>query len=304
MTPFVLALVLSSTILHAGWNLLARRQRAEAQFFDRMLVAIAAIGLMPAAISEWQVRSLSPQAWAYAAGSGAFCALYYLFLAKGYASSDFTVVYPVARALPVLLVGLGDALRGRYPTALGWAGMALVVIGCFLVPLRSFRDFHLDRYLNRTSLWMLLTALGTVGYTLLDKAAAEVVLPGPATAARYGYVFYLVSYIAYATLLRTPLLSRQPSIVRRFGADGPRSAPIGWWLPFWGACLNFGAYWLVLWAYQLSERASYIVAFRQFSIVIGVILAFILYKERGVAVRLTATLLITAGLVVIGLWGH
>ncbi len=306
-------MVLVSAFLHAGWNLLARGVRSEAQFFDRMLFAIAAIGLAPAALSEWQARSLSPRAWAYAMGSGVFCAFYYLFLAKGYASSDFTVVYPVARALPVVLVGLGDSALGRPPTAWGWAGILLVGVGCFLVPLRSPRDFALERYLNRTGLWMLLTALGTVGYTLLDKAAAEIVPPGPATAARYGYAFYLASCIAYAILLRVFGMFAHPkrgvaghkplglsSFVRR--RPSSRDA-IGWWWPLGAGALNFGAYWLVLWAYQLSERASYIVAFRQFSIVIGVILAFLLYREQGWAIRLPATLLITAGLVIIGMWG-
>ncbi len=295
MNPFAAALVLSSTFLHAGWNLLARRQRAEALFFHRLLLAVVAIGLVPAAISEWHARSLPPAAWLYALGSGVFCGLYFLFLAKGYAASDFTVVYPVARALPVLLVGLGDALRGRYPTAMGWSGMTLVALGCLLAPQRSFRDLSPRRYLNRASIWILLTALSTVGYTLLDKMASEVVTQGPGTAARYGYIFYLFTYIFYALFLH---------------AAGSSSAPrhaqpdIGWRLPVIGGLFNFGAYWLVLWAYQLSERASYIVAFRQFSIVIGVILAFILYQEGGRRVRITATLLITAGLVVIGVWGR
>jgi uncharacterized membrane protein len=53
----------------------------------------------------------------------------------------------------------------------------------------------------------------------------------------------------------------------------------------------------------LSQYASYIVAFRQFSIVIGAILGFIIYKEQGVAVRLAGTLMITFGLVFIGLCG-
>jgi uncharacterized membrane protein len=61
---------------------------------------------------------------------------------------------------------------------------------------------------------------------------------------------------------------------------------------------------LILWAYQLSPYASYIVAFRQFSIVIGAIMAFIIYKEQGVAVRLTGALFITAGLVLIAGWGR
>ncbi len=47
-----------------------------------------------------------------------------------------------------------------------------------------------------------------------------------------------------------------------------------------------------------------IVAFRQFSIVIGAIMAFILYKEQGVAVRLTGALFITSGLVLIAGWGR
>ncbi|MCD6289798.1 MAG: EamA family transporter [Anaerolineae bacterium] len=299
MNPLAAALVLGSTFFHAGWNLLARRQRAEALFFYRLLLMVAAIGLIPAAVSEWYTRSLPPAAWLYALGSGAFCGFYYLFLAKGYAASDFTVVYPVARALPVLLVGLGDVLRGRYPTAMGWAGMLLVALGCLLAPQRSFRELSPRRYLNRASMWIILTALSTVGYTMLDKMASEIMEQGPGTAARYEYVFYIFSFLFYAIFLR---------ITRRMGAlDNAKNPPgqdIGWRLPLLGGLFNFGAYWLVLWAYQLSQRASYVVAFRQFSIVIGVVLAFLLYREEGRLVRITATLLITVGLVVIGMWGR
>jgi uncharacterized membrane protein len=60
---------------------------------------------------------------------------------------------------------------------------------------------------------------------------------------------------------------------------------------------------LILWAYQLSPVASYIVAFRQFSIIIGAVLAFILFKEKGFAVRISGALCITSGLILIALWG-
>jgi uncharacterized membrane protein len=174
---------------------------------------------------------------------------------------------------------------------MGWLGMMLVVLGCVFVPLRSFRDLSLRPYWNRASLWMLLTALGTVGYTLLDKMASEIVDPGPATAARYEYAFLLVALGIYAAGMRM------------FRADEAQANTVGWIRPALAAILNFGAYWLVLWAYQLSERAGYVVAFRQFSIVIGVILAFAIFKESGRTVRLSGTALITAGLVIIGVWG-
>mgnify|MGYP005840966919 FL=1 len=257
-----------------------------------MLIAVLIPGFLPAALSEWLAPSLGLQVWGYLAISGTFCGFYYFFLARGYHSADFTVVYPLARALPVLLVGIGDVVRGRYPTLLGWMGMILVVAGCFLVPLRSLREVTVGRYLNRASLWMVLAALCTVGYSLIDKMAAELVPPGPASAARYEYAFYLVSWLVYT------------GIVRLWGDGKGKTDAVGWRLPLLAGSFNFIAYWLVLWAYQLSARASYIVAFRQFSIVIGVVLAFLLYQEEGRAVRLMATLLITGGLLMIGVGGR
>lgn len=292
MNSFTMALVLGSTFMHAGWNLLARKYRAETGFFfSRMLLVIVSVGLVPAAVSEALTHSLNLKAWLCVVGSGFCCGVYFFCLARAYQSSDFTTVYPVARALPVFLVGVGDVLRGRYPTELGWIGMFLVISGCFLAPLYSFRDFHVRSYINRQISWMLLTALGTVGYTLLDKVASEVVLQGPATAARYGYIFFLVSYLSYGAFLRV------------FERGKDFSDSLGWGITILAACMNFGAYWLVLWAYQLSRHASYIVAFRQFSIVIGVILAFAIFREKGLIVRLTGTFMITLGLFLIGLWG-
>ena len=60
---------------------------------------------------------------------------------------------------------------------------------------------------------------------------------------------------------------------------------IGWKWPALAGFLNFASYWLVLWVYQVTEHTSYVVAFRQFSIVIGAIGAFIIYKERGLEVN-------------------
>ena len=292
MSPFVVVILLVSTFMHAGWNLLARRQRSEAAFFLRMLAVTALIGAAPAIAGELVTKSLPATAWWCLLGSGVCCGAYYFFLSRAYGSSDFTTVYPVARALPVLLVGAADVFLRRNPTAWGWSGMALVVLGCFLTPLKSLRGATAKHYLNRAILWVTLTAFGTVGYTLFDKAAAEVIVGGPAVAARYGYFFFVAALAFFMLFLL--LFGRR--------ANWTDSA-VGWRTPALGAVFNFGAYWLVLWAYQLSERASYIVAFRQFSIVIAVVLAFVIYKEHGRAVRLAGTFLITVGLLLIGLWG-
>jgi drug/metabolite transporter (DMT)-like permease len=292
MSLLVIVLVLLSTLMHASWNLIARYGRSESTFYAKMLITLIVAGFVPAVWSELVTRSLTLTAWLCVLGSGFSAGLYLFFLARAFESSDFTVVYPVARSLPVIFVATGDVLRGRYLTPMGWLGILLVAGGCVLVPRRSFGDLSLSRYVNRSTLWMLLAALGTVGYTLLDKIAAEVVQQGPDTAARYGYFYFAISYLPYVLLLR---FSKQ-------GQQGPSS--LEWRLAIPAGLLSFVAYWLILWAYQLSPYASYIVAFRQFSIVIGAILAFIIYKEQGLAVRLTGALFITLGLVLIAGWGR
>jgi uncharacterized membrane protein len=297
LTPFVVAIVLSSTFMHAGWNLLARYGRSEGVFYLRLLIVTSVVGFIPAVLSELSSRSMPPLAWLCVLGSGTAAAAYLFFMARAFQTLDFSTVYPVVRALPVILVAFADVARGRYLTPFGWVGVLLVASGCLLVPLHSIKDISVQNYLNINSLWMVLAALGTVGYTMLDKVAAEVVLPGPWTAMRYGYFYFLISLFPYWAMMRASRSSQASQ-----NGQVMRGSP-SWKLASLGALFQFGAYGLILWAYQLTPYASYVVAFRQFSIVLGSAAAFLIYKEQGVRIRLTGALFITGGLVMIAVLG-
>ncbi len=280
--------------MHAGWNLIARGQKSEMAYLHRLCVVVVVVGFLPVVVSELMVRSLPGAVWLNLLLSGTFCGIYLYGLGKSYETADFTIVYPVARTLPVLLVGLADVWRGQVPTAWGWVGMLGVSCGCFLMPLHSFGEFDWRRYFNRSSFWILLTALGTVGYSVIDKISAEIVVvdsAGPATAARYSYVFFTIAALVFFLIRRL------------FDKKKLDFGEMGWIRPGLGGLFMYAGYGLILWVFQMTSHASYVVAFRQFSIIIGVILAFVLYHERGVAVRLTGALLITAGLVLIAIFG-
>ena len=60
------------------------------------------------------------------------------------------------------------------------------------------------------------------------------------------------------------------------------------------------AYMLILWVYQMIPQASYVVALRQFSIVVGVVVAIVIFREPAAKIRLSAALIITAGVVLVG----
>lgn len=277
--------------MHAGWNLLAREQRGRDIFLPLLLI-VSGVGLLPALIAEWQGDPILPIVWPYILITAVFQALYYFGLFKGYRSGDFTVVYPVARSLPVLVLALVDLIRGNTPSLVGGLGMGLIMVGCVLAPLESWRGFSLARYWNKTMVWIGVTATGMIGYTLVDRAAAALIRPGLDTALRYGLWESIATAGAYFVLLK---LMKQPAIQIEGRAVWQRVTLAGVFM--------FGAYSLVLWAYQMPMPVSYIVALRQFSIVLGVVAGAILFHEPAPRWRISMSLLIVVGVILISVWG-
>ena len=291
MPIFPLFIVLISTFMHASWNLLARQHRGR-DIFLPLLLFVSALGLLPVLLAEWLSDAILPLVWLYLVAAGGFQAIYYLGLLQGYKSGDFTVVYPVARALPVLVLAVVDWGRGQPPSLWGWLGMVLISLGCLLIPLHSWGDISWTKYANRMMIWVLLAALGTVGYTLVDRAAADVMREGWDTAVRYAIFESISTFLFYWLLLK---LLRYPTWQMPEKAIWLQAALAGLFM--------FGAYALVLWVYQLVTHVSYVVALRQFSIVLGVIAGTLLFHEPAPRWRISMAVLIVAGVIMISIGG-
>lgn len=295
MPVFPLLLVFLSTFMHAGWNLLARQRQGQ-DIFLPVLALVTLVGIVPALWAEVVLTPILPLVGVYLLCTGIFQSLYFLGLLRGYHSGHFTVVYPVARLLPVLVLALVDVAQGRPPSAWGWLGMVLISAGCLLAPLESWRYFSWKRYWQPVMGWIVVTAVGMIGYTLVDRAAAQVMNPtahgGLGLAVRYALFQAATTFGAYWLLLRWP--QNWPAPVTRRDV---------WTVIIPAAVCMFGAYTLVLWAYQLAEQVSYIVALRQFSIVIGVAAAAVLFHEPAPRWRISMSLVIVAGVVLISVGG-
>lgn len=298
MPVFPLLLVFLSTFMHAGWNLLARQRQGQ-DIFLPVLALVTLVGIVPALWAEVALTPILPLVGVYLLWTGGFQSLYFLGLWRGYGSGHFTVVYPVARSLPVLVLALVDVAQERPPSLWGWLGMVLIAIGCLLAPLESWRDFSWWRYWQPAMGWIVVTAVGMIGYTLVDRAAAQVMNPGLGTApgglglaVRYALFQAVTTFGAYWLLRRWP--QNRPAPVTRKDV---------WRVIVPTAVCMFGAYTLVLWAYQLAEQVSYIVALRQFSIVLGVAAATVLFHEPAPRWRISMSLVIVTGVVFISVGG-
>lgn len=291
MSLFTINLVLLSAVVHAGWNLIIRSHNLSTRMI-RVPLLLTAIGAGPLFWLEWSIGSLPGSVWMLLLAAGTFQSTYYWGLAMGYQSGDFTVVYPLVRALPVFFIAIFDLARGHVPSTLAWLGLCCVTVGCLLIPHTSVRALRWQSYRSFTLVWVVIAALSTVGYTAVDKVAAEWMVAGPVNAARYFVLELAFCLIPFALLLR---FTGQPL--------GIRPLKSGWFWPLLAGLGTFFSYWLILWAYQSATHASYVVAMRQLSIVLGAIAGAVLFQEPARGLRIPAAGLITAGIILIALGG-
>lgn len=289
MPLFSLALVLISASMHAAWNLLVRDQRALNMFMCITVVSLT-LFLTPLLFLEWiqlPVLTVVPLQILF---GGFFLSIYYFGMMHSYRGGDFTVAYPLARALPVLIVACIEALLGDAPTPLGWLGILLIAVGSILVPLQSLRDLSVSHYWNQTTVWILTAAVGIAGYTVVDRNALLQLPNGFGFAVRYAILEAIAGGIFYWLALR--LLHEKIVLPARLEA---------WKLPFFATCFVFGSYSLILWAFQSSDRASYVIGLRQIGIVFGVVAGAYLFHERGARLRIPAAIVITAGVILLSI---
>src|SRR4051812_5195721 len=95
MTPAALVLVLVAAVLHALWNLLAKRAGGGAVLVW-LYGTVSAVLLTPCAVLILVRRpGLGPVGLSYTLASAVIHVVYFLVLQRGYQLGDLSVVYPV-----------------------------------------------------------------------------------------------------------------------------------------------------------------------------------------------------------------
>ncbi|KMV28949.1 multidrug transporter [Photobacterium swingsii] len=294
MSIFAFVLVVVSAIIHASWNLLGKSRTPTPAFFGLASLGAGSL-LLPVLVYVLSLPiSLPTSFWWLLLFSG-FCQMVYMAsLALAYQQADVGVVYPIARALPVLMVAVTTALLGQSLPLSVWGGMVVVTAGCLFVPLVSFRQWHWRAYTQLGCLWALVAAIGTAGYSVLDNTALELLaatgLPSWLIA-----MFYLgAQFLVTGCWLSVFYLSKSER--HKFAAVWQDRH-----IALLTGSMMGGTYGLVLWAMTLTENVSYIVALRQLSIPVGVGLGVWLLKEPSYRPRVVGAMLVCVGLVAVSL---
>lgn len=286
------ALILLAGVIHAAWNIAAKKANGDARFsfqtsvFNMLIWAPVGITLGWSVVPGWGLME-----WGFVVLSGVLHIFYFIVLLRGYRRSDLTVVYPLARGSGPLLSSLVAVLfLGETISAVGVAGIAGVVGGVFLVAggPKLWRKAHdpvqRERVLKGIR-YGVLTGGFIAAYTVADSYAVKFLAMSP----------ILLDY--FGNLVRMVLLA--PVALK------DRATTVRLWRQQWKYALLVAAvspvsYVLVLYAVQQAP-ISHVAPTREVSMLFAALIGGHLLREGDRLLRLLGAVFIAAGVVALAL---
>ena len=290
---FAFWLILTSVLLHALWHCIGKGNPSYTFF--------AGIGGISALISLGIVLNLPivysqiPAGCYWLALGGALSGLVCnIGLVNAYKRSDVSLAYPLARAFPVIFTAFFTILLGigKTPGPIAVAGMVLIAIGSFFMPMKNFSDFHLKNYTGKTMLYILLAAFGTTCYTIFDGKGVQMLIASQPQAAPW------CGSIAYSNIRETMLFSMMLTMALIRPNDNSHTFRnfFGKWYSYVAGVSCFAAYALVLLAMNYVTNVSFVQAFRQLSLPVSVVIGVFVMHEKCPKPKLFGVILVLAGL--------
>jgi uncharacterized membrane protein len=278
--------VVLSAVLHATWNFLLRRAGGSRTVAALSIVAEAVVLLPLAIVVLFSSGGVAVLPFLGAIVVAAALALAnYAALMAAYRRADLSLAYPVARGgvflfLPLLgFLVFGERLDGR-----GWLALAMIVTGIMMLPLDRFDGRSLGtlgRHLRERAMgFALLAAASTAGYTVWDKYAIQSI----------DTFLYFAGYTVLLGLWFSVALARAPraEVREALRLHAGSILVIG--------ILIAASYLLVLIALR-DGASTQVLAVRQLSIPVGVLLGWRLLRESMTPPRVIGSAMITVGCV-------
>lgn len=300
MTLTAVILILISAFTHVGWNLVCKREHPSSAFF-LLVNTFGTLCLVPALILFGSAIPTFPTSvWLLLIATGIFQTIYILGLANAYQRGDLSILYPIARSSPVIVIIIVTLFfdRADQVSAQCIWGIALVAVGMFILPMKHLSDFHIDNYLNSSVLFALMAAFASAGYSIIDDEALRLLRDTPALSiagwqATMLYAFF-EGLITSLWLGIWVLFQKRGRILMLeiLKTRAPRALLAGAGMA--------AAYTLVLISLAFVSNVSYVVTFRQISIPLGTVFGILLLKEPGYTPKYLGVAVIFTGLVLVG----
>ncbi|MDP1841261.1 MAG: EamA family transporter [Reyranella sp.] len=266
------AAALLSALLHAGWNAAVKANRNPAQAMTAQML-LGAILVVPALL--WSGLP-DRAAWIWILASTLMNVLTISALLRAYELGGFGLVYPVMRAVAVLLVvPMAAMLTGEKFGPAALAGIIVIALSLAVLSLDAARN---QAVTLKALGWTLAAGVGTAAYIMCD--AQGVRASGNPWA--YGFVVSITNAAAMCWRQRS-----QGPPWRLLSGQWTAALPI--------AVASMASYLLILWVWSHAPIAP-AAALRDTSSVFAILIAVIWLKEPFTRTRIVAVLMAAAAI--------
>ena len=222
--------------------------------------------------------------WVFIAISGLLHFVYWVVFTNALENGDLSLVYPIMRASPALVLLISVFVLSESVSFSGVAGILLVVAGSYCINLERLSVNALARPLlmlfhDRAIQFAFLTLLSVTAYSIVDNIAVKTIHP-----VVFAYLYPWVSMAFFSIHLDVHKNWRQ--IQNEWRTNRGAILVCG--------VLSIFGYFFILVAFTI-DQVSYIVGLRQLSIVFAVLLGGYILKEKHQAIRLASACIIFAG---------
>lgn len=281
MPPSALVLVVVGALLHASWNAVAKKAAGGAAFVF-LYGCVSLLASAPFLLAAWwrQPQALGAAAWTAVAASAALHVVYSLVLQKGYAASDFSVVYPVARGSgPLLTVVAAIAWLGERPQLAGMAGIGAIVVGIVAMSDLARPGAVASARARAGVGWGVATGACIAGYTLVDGWAIKQLGLDPV-------LYYALGLLVRTVLMLPQALRSRGRLASEWRAHGRHAVAVGLLSPL--------AYTLVLMAVARAPLV-YVAPAREVSMLMGLFIGAVWLGEPFARRRVAGAAAMVAG---------
>jgi drug/metabolite transporter (DMT)-like permease len=275
-----LSLVLIGSILHLGWNILAKGAEDKLAFLWLALAPPACFGFtylimeLNSGIDNWIP-------WICLLASSVIHLFYFWSLANAYKFADLSFVYPYCRGIGALLATMmGLAFLNESPSILGAIGITLAIGATFLEPLIS--KYKGEKISNKGLFLTIATGVAIACYLIVDKIGVT----------HMKYFSYLGIMFFFMFIGFLPIMLKD----NRYKKELLKSK----YRPFIASFFMTSGYGVVLAAMKLAP-VSYVVSARATGIAISGVAGIIFFNEKVSPTRWFSIAMITIGVVLISL---
>jgi len=226
--------------------------------------------------------------WLSLIGAGILLSITSILYMKAIKTTDISLIMPLISFTPLVIVLISPFTIGEIPSLFGLFGIVLIIIGSYILNIKDRSRGYLEPFkklfAHKGTILMLIVTPAWAFNTIMDKIGIT----------NSSILFWMVSVNIIILIFLTPItLLKLGKKIKQVPKKLIKILPI--------SLSNIGELVFYMFAIQIT-LVSYVISIKRVSILFGVMLGYLIFKEKNIKARLAGAVVMVLGVLFITLF--